>query len=187
MTGVKIRMSKFARLGARSFDMTTGLSCSFSPAAVVIYPHQTPEVGSKMSGRGAPLFLVRLTEWNGETMRQLCEPTATAPLGGDGCVVDLVVGFDDAAEIESLRILSLVVGEAHRHGLPVLVSVRLNEAGCKGDYAPFLAIPIAAAEEIGADGVILPRIGEGRYEMEYQSSVPLFFAEEDGAIVREEL
>jgi hypothetical protein len=185
MTGIQIRMSRFSGPGARLFDLTAGETFDFKPAALLIYPHQAAGAAAAASGRGGALLLFRLTEWNGERVRSLCEPAAVAPLGGDGCVVDLAAGYEDAAEIESLRLLALTVEQAHRRGLPVLARIRLNRAVCKEDPVPYLEIPLAAAEEMGVDGVILPRIGTGKYDRRYRAEKPLFLAGDDGVIVRE--
>jgi glycerophosphoryl diester phosphodiesterase len=188
MTGIKIRLSRFSGLGTKLFDLTSGFKLDFKPAALLLYPHQvTTAVADIAAGRNRTLLLFRLTEWSEHQVRPLLAPAAVAPLGGDGSVVDLAAGYEDEVEIESLRILSDVTTQAHNQGLPVIAWIRLNESlYLDKPAAPYLEIPLAAAEEMGVDAVILPRSAVEKGTMQYRSAVARFIAEDHGMIVRDD-
>ena len=188
MTGIIIRLSRFSGPGARLFDLTSNLKFDFKPAALILYPHQvTKAVTDNAAGRDRSLLLFRLTEWFEHKVSLLFSPAAVAPLGGDGCIVDLAAGYEDEVEIESLRILSDIVNRVHQHGLPVVAWIRLNEAlYLDKPAAPYLEIPLAAAEEMGVDAVIIPRSTVEKGTMQYRSALPMFLAEDNGMIVRDD-
>lgn len=182
MTGIKIRLSRFIENGDGLFDLSLGGVRPANYSALMLYPHQLSELVAEESNFKGRALIIKLTGWDGSKMTCLCGAETAAALGGDGCAVDLVAGYEDSLEIESMRLLACAVKEAHQLGLPVVAVVRLNEA-C-GDYSACLEVPLAAAEEIGADAVILPAGAAAGFSPTYKPTVPLFIAGADGVVGR---
>ncbi len=182
MTGIKIRLSRFAENSDGIFDLSLGGPRPANYSALIVFPHQLPELLAEESYFKRIALIIRLTGWDGSKMTCLCGAETAAALGGDSCAVDLVAGYEDTLEIESMRLLAHAVKEAHALGLPVVAMIRLNKA-CS-DYSACLEVPLAAAEEIGADAVILPTEATAGFSPTYQSTVPLFIAGADGVAGR---
>lgn len=184
MNGLIIRLSRFTGPGGLIITGDLLDAGDFSSAAMLVYPDQIPVIWEKMPPYAAPLLLVCLTYWTGTNLIPLVGAREAAVLGGDGCVVDLISGYEDSLEIESMRVLAFVVEEAHCLGLPVIAQLRFNEAGREELLSDCLAVPLAAAEEIGADAVIIPEETGRQYSSAYSPALPLFLAGKDGLIRR---
>lgn len=184
MSGIKIRLSRFTSREAVIGDFSAAEASQLSSAAMLLYPNQVPAVSGQAPGYSAPVLLVRLTDWTGDDIVPLCGAKEAAALGGDGCVVDLVSGYEGSHEIASMRFLARAVEETHCLGLPVIARIRFNPAGRQEALADCLEIPLAAAEEIGVDAVILPEEAGRHFSPSYRPSLPLFLAGHDGLIRR---
>jgi hypothetical protein len=187
MNGIKIRMSRFTDREVLISSSGTAEETCLSSSAMLVFPNQVPGILGLVPDYSMPVLLVRLTDWSGDNLVTLCGARLALALGGDGCVVDLASGFEDGREIESMRILARTVEEAHCLGLPVLAQIRFNEAGHQDALTDCLEIPLAAAEEIGVDAIIMPVETTQYFSPSYCPSVPLFLAGNDGLIRRFEL
>lgn len=182
MTGLRIRLSRIILDRDGVFDLSLGGPRPSNYSALILYPHQLPELVNEESNFKGRALVIRLTGWDGSKLTALCGAETAASLGGDCCAVDLVAGYEDSLEIESMRLLTNAVKEGHELGLPVVAMVRLNQA-CS-DYFSCLEVPLATAEEIGADTVILPAEAATDFAPTYKPSVPLFVAGAEGVVGR---
>lgn len=184
MSGIKIRMSRLTGPEGLIGDFNAVEKTCLSSAVMLVYPGQVPAVYERTPDYSSLFLLIRLTDWVGEKIISLCGAKEAAALGGDGCVVDLTFGYEDSQEIKSMQILAGAVKEGHSIGLPVIGQVRFNEAEYPDRLTECLEISLAAAEETGADAVILPLETGKQFLPTYSPTIPLFRVGSDGLIRR---
>ncbi len=184
MQGVSIRLSRFTGAGDRVVDISSGgetFSGTLPNAeAYIVFPGQELHSFTEITYPCRLFLIIRLTSWDGERLRRLGEPESVPFWGGEACLVDLVVGFGDTLEVNSLEALAWARGGARPLGLPVLARLIFNQEPYWGALADSLNVPLVIAEELGADSLLLPPLDREILEEMRKPKVPFFVTVEEG-------
>lgn len=155
-------------------DLTLGAAPEQGFTAYVVYPQHLPRLLAEVPSAARRTLLLRATSWDGCVVQRLFDPASAAYHGCGGCLVDLASGYGDAVELRSLDLLAQTVREAHELGLPVACRVLVNAEAEAPDLAAFLDVPLAIAEEMGADCLVFPEIEAAVLRKLREPMVPYF-------------
>lgn len=180
MEGRRIRLSRFTGEGSRLVDLALGIDYEPGAAAYIVYPHQVDGLAVPRNDMRGTTLLVRLDLWDGENVLRLYEPGSVPRFGGDGCLVDVVMGYGDRQEIDSLEFLSGARRGAHALGLPIVCRIVFNPEPYREDVTGSLNVPLTIAEEMGADAVIVPDLAEVELSGLRRPMVPFFMTVTEG-------
>ncbi len=184
MEGTRIRLSRFTEPGDWVADISSGRKVppGTLPEAhgYIVFPGQVPSIFMEVHQPGKLFLIARLTTWDGERLRRLGKPASVPFWGGEACLVDLVVGFGDGIEVDSLEALAQARGGASSLGLPVLARIILNPEPYLNNLAENLNVPLTIAEELGADAILLPPLERDVLEGMRKPQVPFLLAVEEG-------
>lgn len=180
MEGKRIRLSRFTGEGSRLADLTLGIEYEPGARAFIVYPYQVGRLAGKRPDMRGITLLVRLDSWDGEKVLRLYDPGSVPFFGGDGCLVDVVAGYGDRPEIDSLEILGGARRGARALGLPLVCRVIFNPEPYRSDIANSLNVPLTIAEEMGADAIIIPAVAEAELSRLRRPMIPLFLTVGEG-------
>lgn len=140
------------------------------PDAIVLGPGALKQSWDLLGHRGGPSAIVRidhllareLAQGDGEHHRLLCSVEDAVAVGADAVLVFLIGGFRDGRTFaDNIAVVSRVVADARRLGVPVVVESVLWGARARDDRDPeALAAVCRMAVELGADLVKTQHTGD---------------------------
>jgi DhnA family fructose-bisphosphate aldolase class Ia len=164
---------------------------------IILNPGQCERMAGLLGGRGHAVSLVR-TDWTNifrstdfaipmETPSHimLASGEDVLEIGGCAAVAFFLFGYDDDFEAQNIALITYLLRECNRIGMPVMADVRLNGPKItEANFKESAALAVSFMQEGGADVISIPYPGEDVFKMIMEfATVPILLRETNPHVI----